>query len=128
MSLTIPVSWGELFDKISILNIKNNRITDSVKTKNIQHELELLLSIRDANTNWSKELESLARSLQQVNETLWDIENNIRDCEKNKNFGNRFVELARAVYITNDRRADLKAMINSLLGSDVVEEKSYQPY
>ncbi len=128
MSLTIPISWGELFDKITILIIKNNRISDPGKLKNIRHELNLLTAIRDADITWSETLEILVGSLQQVNEELWDIEDSIRICEKNKRFGSRFIELARAVYITNDRRAKLKSDINNLLGSEVVEEKSYQAY
>lgn len=128
MAINIPVSWGELFDKITILTIKSNRIADPGKRKNIKRELEQLTAIRDSKISRSDQLTALSSSLQEVNEKLWNIEDDIRLLEKKKDFGNQFVELARAVYITNDRRADLKSQINNLLGSELVEEKSYEPY
>lgn len=128
MSLLVPVSWGELLDKITILQIKSERIGDAAKLQNIRHELALLLSIRDDQTSLPQELDALVVSLRQVNERLWEIEDAIRFCEKKKDFGPGFVELARAVYHNNDRRAELKYQINALLGSSVIEEKSYQSY
>lgn len=122
MALLVPVSWGELLDKIAILRIKNERISDALKRANVQHELDLLNSVRSQSIKESDELEHLESGLREVNEALWEIEDDIRICEKNKDFGDRFVELARAVYKTNDQRADLKYKINMLLGSDVVEE------
>ncbi len=128
MAINIPVSCGELFDKITILLIKNNRITDPRKLKNIRHELELLTSVRDNSITRSEKLEDLVNDLQQTNEELWDIEDSIRIHEKSNDFGKKFIMLARAVYITNDRRSHLKYLINNLLGSEVVEEKSYEDY
>ena len=131
MSLLVPVSWGELLDKITILQIKAERMTDAEKLKNVRHELELLVSVRDREIGASTGLDDLATlvaALRQVNERLWEIEDAIRICEKNQAFGSRFIELARSVYITNDQRAGLKYRINTLLGSQVVEEKSYASY
>lgn len=128
MALLVPVSWGELLDKIAILRIKSERISDETKLANVQHELQLLTSLRSESIKESEQLEDLESGLRKVNEALWEIEDDIRICEKNKDFGDRFVELARAVYKTNDQRADLKYRINMLLGSDVVEEKSYEDY
>ncbi len=128
MSVTIPVSWGELFDKISILSIKNNRIADSGKLKNIHRELDLLCSIRDEQVEMTSKLQILCNLLLEINEKLWNIEDDIRICEKHNEFNDRFLELARSVYLTNDKRSDIKAQINRLLNSDVVEEKSYQDY
>ncbi|MDH3328404.1 MAG: hypothetical protein OEM01_04155 [Desulfobulbaceae bacterium] len=132
MRLLIPVSWGELFDKVTILEIKSSRITDSAKLKNIRNELKLLADIarqaKQQNEVDIVTLEEVSSRLRKANETLWDIENEIRDCEREKNFGSRFIELARAVYKTNDKRAALKFQINKLLGSELIEEKSYQGY
>ena len=132
MRLLIPVSWGELFDKVTILEIKSSRITDSAKLKNIRNELKLLADIarqaKQQNEVDIVTLEEVSSRLRKANETLWDIENEIRDCEREKNFGSRFIELARAVYKTNDKRAALKFQINKLLGSELIEEKSYQDY
>jgi len=132
MRLLIPVSWGELFDKVTILEIKSSRITDSAKLKNIRNELKLLADIARQVKHQNEidiiTLEEVSSRLRKANETLWDIENEIRDCEREKNFGSRFIELARAVYKTNDKRAALKFQINKLLGSELIEEKSYQDY
>ena len=128
MSLLIPVSWGELLDKITILQIKVERMTDAEKLKNVRHELGLLVSVRDREISGSTGLDDLLAALRQTNERLWDIEDAIRICEKKQDFGNRFIELARAVYITNDQRAGLKLQLNALLGSQVIEEKSYESY
>jgi len=128
MHLLIPVSWGELLDKITILQIKSERITDTGKLRNIRHELSLLVSVRNQHSAFPVELKDLIKTLRQANEQLWDIEDAIRLCEKKKDFGDEFIKLARAVYHNNDRRAELKYQINVLLGSSVVEEKSYQSY
>ena len=128
MSISVPVSWGELLDKITILKIKKEKITDPIKLKNISHELNLLITIRDQNIRPSEDLTSLCASLQEVNERLWQIEDEIRLCEKKSTFGDDFVRLARAVYQTNDMRSAYKYQINILLDSEVVEEKSYQQY
>ncbi len=128
MSLLIPVSWGELLDKIAILKIKNEKITDQQKLVNVRHELDLLNRVRGDNVQPDSELVALEEQLYRVNSELWIIEDDIRLCEKNKDFGPRFIELARSVYVTNDRRAQLKYQVNVLLGSEVIEEKSYEPY
>ena len=128
MSLMIPVSWGELLDKLTILQIKQKRMDNKEKLKNITNELMMLCKVRDAQGVGGSELDGLITELHRVNEVLWDIEDEIRVCEKEGDFGNRFVKLARSVYQTNDRRAGLKYQINTLLGSDLVEEKSYEAY
>lgn len=124
----MPVSWGELLDKISILEIKKERILHSDKLKNICHELDLLSAVRNKDMMRVDGIEALCDALKEVNEALWDIEDDIRACEHKQDFGNEFIRLARAVYKTNDRRAELKYKVNALLGSDVVEEKSYEEY
>ena len=128
MSLLIPVSWGELLDKIAILQIKAERMTDTDKLRNVRHELDLLVSVRDREIGKADGFDALVADLRRVNERLWEIEDAIRICEKERDFGSRFIELARAVYMTNDQRANLKYRINTLLGSQVVEEKSYESY
>jgi hypothetical protein len=128
MSLLVPVSWGELLDKITILQIKSERMTDAVKICNVRHELDLLIAVRDQQMVRSDELTALVASLRRVNEQLWDIEDAIRRCEKKKDFGVGFIGLARSVYKSNDQRAGLKYRINALLGSQVIEEKSYESY
>ena len=132
MAIQVPVSWGELIDKIAILEIKSERIADAAKLANVRTELAALAEMRDANLPSDQKvlatLAALTADIKTVNEALWVIEDDIRDCERDKDFGPRFVELARAVYKTNDRRAALKRDINMLLGSALVEEKSYQSY
>ena len=127
-TLNIPVAPGELFDKISILEIKSERIDDATKLDNVRRELELLRGVRDAAGLAHPELDDLTTRLKTVNEDLWDIEDAIRDEERRGEFGDRFVELARSVYRRNDVRADLKKRINLALGSAIVEEKSYADY
>lgn len=121
-----PVSPGELLDKITILEIKAERISDPQKNANVQVELDLL------NTIWAGipevDVDTERNALKSVNEKLWVIEDDIRDEERAKRFGERFVELARAVYVTNDERARLKKVINTKMGSAIVEEKSYSDY
>ncbi len=128
MSLLIPVSWGELLDKITILQIKSERMTDAAKLANVRSELKLLEEVRDRLGGDPDGLAELVADLREVNGRLWEIEDAIRDCEREQVFEERFIELARSVYFTNDRRVDLKYRINSLMGSQVVEEKSYTAY
>jgi len=128
MSVMIEVSVGELIDKITILEIKSERISDPGKLRNVRRELELLQGVRGETIQSGDALNTLSRELRAVNEQLWDIEDRIRERERIRNFDALFIELARSVYRINDRRAELKHRINSLLGSNIVEEKSYQPY
>ena len=129
MSLMVPISWGELFDKLTILQIKMQRIDEPAKRAHIERELVALSAVRDERVPEPEpELDELVVELSSVNERLWDIEDEIRGCEREQDFGSRFIELARSVYRTNDVRADLKYRINVLLGSDLVEEKSYESY
>ncbi len=126
--LQVEVSAGELVDKITILEIKAERIADPDKLANVHRELRSLTATRREALPRSQELDDLTAELRRINERLWEIENDIRDCERKSNFGERFVELARAVYRTNDRRAAAKRGINELLGSELVEEKDYADY
>jgi hypothetical protein len=126
--LTIEISPGELLDKISILEIKAERIDAPEKLTNIRHELDLYQATARDGIPASDDLAALNRELKAANEALWEIEDDIRDCEGRGDFGDRFVELARNVYRTNDRRADIKRRINLLCGSSIIEEKSYTKY
>lgn len=127
-SIAVPTSPGELIDKITILEIKTARIDDPAKRANVAHELDLLTRTRTGTVPPSPELEALTARLRIVNERLWQIEDDIRVCERDKDFGPGFVELARAVYRTNDERSALKREINELLGAAILEEKSYASY
>ncbi|MGE5167640.1 MAG: DUF6165 family protein [Deltaproteobacteria bacterium] len=126
--ISTPVSFGELIDKITILEIKSEQIRDAAKLANVRAELDLL------NATWAQHPASrtdiLAEraELKRINQSLWDIEDEIRLKEKAQDFDARFIELARAVYFTNDKRAAVKRAINLKLGSQLVEEKSYQVY
>ena len=124
----MPVAVGELIDKITILEIKSERITDPAKLRNIRSELRLLVEVRDTHVAPGQTISSLSGELKKVNEQLWDIEDEIRECERRRDFGARFVELARSVYQSNDLRSRLKREINEASGSRIVEEKSYAPY
>jgi hypothetical protein len=128
MPIHVEVSPGELIDRITILEIKLERIKDPGKLKNIRHEYELSLAALHQAVSADARITALHRELRQVNEELWVIEDDIRDHERARNFDDRFIELARAVYKTNDRRAALKRQINDLLHSAIVEEKSYAAY
>lgn len=126
--IAVPVSYGELIDKITILEIKSERIDDDDKVANVKHELELLEETwREASAGLADIVSPRAR-LKSVNEELWDIEDKIRLKEQGRAFDDEFVALARAVYVTNDKRAAIKKEINLLLGSELIEEKSYQDY
>lgn len=126
----VPVSHGELLDKITILEIKAAKIDDNDKRANVRRELDALSAIWApiAAGSSSEDVEDLHAKLREVNEALWDIEDRIRLKEAAKRFDDEFIELARSVYVTNDRRAALKRAVNGAFGSTLVEEKSYQPY
>jgi Family of unknown function (DUF6165) len=126
--LLVEVSAGELLDKITILEIKKERIKDTAKLANIDKELAALERVCKEQILPSAQLNQLIADLKAVNEALWQIEDEIRDCERAKNFCDGFINLARMVYHRNDVRAALKRRVNDLLGSDLVEEKSYKPY
>jgi Family of unknown function (DUF6165) len=123
--ILVEIGAGELIDKITILQIKAERMTDAAKLANVRHELGVLDQARAAHLAPSTEGARLETDLRTVNAALWDIEDAIRECEAAGDFGPRFIELARAVYKTNDRRAALKKEINLLTGASIVEEKSY---
>ena len=128
MLLHVPLSGGEVLDKITILEIKSERIGDAEKLKNIHNELNALRPLVDGEPFNSDEITGLFAELKAINEELWVIEDDIREQEGKRDFGQRFIDLARAVYVTNDRRADVKKRINLATGSDLVEEKSYEDY
>jgi hypothetical protein len=125
--IPIEVAPGELLDKITILEIKSARITDDTKLRHVREELSTLETARDRWLMWSEEVAVLARELRAVNEQLWEIEDEIRLCERARDFGARFIELARAVYRQNDKRVEIKRIINGSFGSLFIEEKSYLP-
>lgn len=127
-TLSTQVSIGEFIDKITILQIKKERIADAKKLHNVMNELETLLATHRANLPPSAHLDELTARLLEVNKKLWDIEDAIRDKELHKQFDAQFIELARSVYIVNDERFRIKREINELLGSRLVEEKSYKKY
>ena len=130
MLIQAPISLGELIDKITILEIKAINITDSAKLKNVTHELDIL-NDKVANLLDSAGINKLAplkASLKNINQELWVIEDDIRDCELAKDFSDKFIQLARAVYFTNDKRAAVKKDINLAFGSELIEEKSYKNY
>jgi tetratricopeptide (TPR) repeat protein len=127
-AVTVEVSAGELLDKITILQIKSERMGDPAKVRNVRVELEALETVRRRALPATPELAGLAAELKAVNEALWQIEDDIRGCERAGDFGPRFVELARSVYRTNDRRSALKRRVNELVGSRLIEEKSYADY
>ena len=128
VNLSVPIGPGELVDKITILEIKSERLASVEKLANVRVELAALVAARDAAIAASDALGRLTAALKDVNEALWQIEDEIRDCERSGDFGPHFIELARAVYRSNDERAALKRQINDLLGSAIVEEKSYAAY
>ena len=127
-NIRVPVSPGEVLDKITILEIKSERMDDPQKVANVRVELKLLQD------TWAEAIEDddvirdLHAQLKEINEALWEIEDDIRDKERAKEFDERFIELARAVYFTNDRRSEVKKKLNLHLGSQIVEEKSYKDY
>jgi len=126
--ILVPISPGELLDKITILRIKAARIDDAEKLRNVRLELDLLEKTWRDSGCAVPEVAADEAELQRVNEALWIIEDDIRDKERAREFDAKFIELARAVYVTNDQRAAAKKRINLALGSRIVEEKSYKPY
>jgi hypothetical protein len=120
-----PIAPGELIDKLTILRLKTENISDAAKLANVYHEQETLQKVADDAIPGSQELTRLWNALYEVNADLWVIEDDIRKCEARNDFGAGFIGLARAVYVTNDERAKIKKQINILLGSDLIEEKSY---
>ena len=127
-SIAIPISPGEVVDRLTILEIKSERISDKTKLVDVHHELGKLLEAAKSAIPDSQDMRALRAKLKAVNEELWVIEDDIRQCERERDFGATFIALARAVYKTNDQRADLKRRINEALGSDIMEQKSYAPY
>jgi hypothetical protein len=123
--ISVEIARGELIDKITILEIKSERITDAARRHHVGTELALLVAARDCTVPGSAELARLATELKEANEALWHIEDEIRPCERDEDFGPRFIAQARSVYRTNDRRAALKRQINERLGCQLIEEKSY---
>jgi Family of unknown function (DUF6165) len=126
--IQVPISPGELIDKITILEIKSERMSDARKVANVRHELGLLKDTWQASDYVRTDISAEWARLKHINEQLWVIEDDIRDQERARQFDARFIELARAVYVTNDERAAVKRLINDRLGSKIVEEKSYADY
>jgi len=126
--IIIPVSSGELIDKISILKIKRRKIVNKSKLQNINKELSLLNKIYKNNFQKNKKILLYEKKLIKINKKLWDIEDKIRFHESKKNFNQKFINLARAVYINNDERSEIKKKINKLTDSHLIEEKSYKSY
>jgi transcriptional regulator of nitric oxide reductase len=124
----VPVSPGEVLDKITILEIKSERMTDPQKVANVRVELDLLQKTWAAAITEDDTIRDLHAQLKEINEALWEIEDDIRDKERAREFDDRFIELARSVYFTNDRRSEVKKKLNLHLGSQIIEEKSYQDY
>ena len=127
-NIHVPVSPGEVLDKITILEIKSERMTDPEKVANVRVELALLQETWSSAVSRDQVIDDLHDQLKKINETLWEIEDDIRDKERMKEFDERFIELARQVYFTNDKRSQVKKELNLQLGSLIIEEKSYQDY
>ena len=126
--IQVPVSPGEVLDKITILEIKSERMDDPGKLANVRRELELLQGAWLQTVDDDETVREIHAKLKSINEDLWEIEDDIRDKERAREFDERFIELARSVYVTNDQRANAKKELNVYLGSEIVEEKSYQDY
>ena len=127
MIISTPVSLGELVDKISILHIKNINIKNDEKLKLIREELELLNQTLNKHIK-KNDIQNYLDLLIEINSKLWVIEDDIRDCERNKKFDQTFIDLARSVYFTNDKRSEVKLEINKKFGSKIIEVKSYEEY
>ncbi len=126
--LLVPVAPGELIDKLTILRLKSERIEDEAKLRNVRHEQKVLMDVVEAQVAVDAPLQTLWDQLYAINAKLWEIEDDIRICERNSDFGDTFIRLARAVYVTNDKRAAVKKEINLHLGSAIIEEKSYEEH
>ena len=122
------VSAGELLDKISILEIKLKKIKDKNNLKEIKKEYKILQKIQNSSIKFDDKIKELFDSIKKVNIKLWNVEDNLRICEKNKDFGKKFIKLAREVYFNNDKRSKIKSKINELLGSNIKEVKQYAEY
>ena len=122
------ISAGELLDKLSILEIKLNKINDPVLLNEVKKEYEILNKTKNKNINFSKEIEFLYKDLKETNEKLWKFEDEIRLCEKNSDFKDKFIQLARDVYFKNDKRSKIKLEINKISGSNIQEVKQYTQY
>jgi hypothetical protein len=126
--ILIPLAPGELIDKITILKIKSERMSDPEKLANVSRELELLRQEQSRHIADDPQITEMQTRLEEVNGRIWDLEDVIRDCDRNKDFGELFLDTARKIYRTNDERAAIKKQINLHLGSQIVEEKSYADY
>jgi predicted secreted acid phosphatase len=127
--MKVDISIGELFDKITILKIKKNKIQDSKKLQNVEKELDILVPLSTPIAlDFGDRLDALVENLADVNLKLWDVEDKLRILEKDKDFGSEFIELARSVYFLNDKRAVIKKEINLMSQSEIVEEKDYVQY
>jgi len=124
----VPISWGELFDKITILQIKLENLTSKDALENVEREIKQLRPILIKYFPENTKAKQLEEELKQINQQLWDIEDKIRDKERNRSFDDEFIQLARSVYIINDERSRIKRKINDVFGSEFVEEKSYPEY
>jgi len=122
------ISAGELLDKISILEIKLEKVKDKIGQEEIRKEYKILKEIQNSSIKLENKIKDLFKSIKEVNLNLWEVEDNLRICEKNKDFGKKFIELAREVYFNNDKRAKIKSEINELLGSNIREIKQYVKY
>jgi len=127
-SIKIDAAPGELIDKITILEIKAERIEDAIKRANVTYELATLTNALNLAIETSGQISDLSRRLKEVNERLWETEDAIRECERREDFGPVFIDLARSVYRLNDVRSEIKRSINTLLGARIIEEKSYSSY
>ena len=122
------ISAGELLDKISILEIKLEKVKDKTNLEEINKEYKILKEAQDSNIETTEKLKALFNDIKEINLNLWDIEDRLRICEKNKDFGQNFIELARHVYLNNDKRSKIKSEINKILGSNIKEIKQYVNY
>ena len=122
------ISAGELLDKISILEIKLEKVKDKTNLEEINKEYKILKEVQDSNIETTEKLKALFNDIKEINLNLWDIEDRLRICEKNKDFGQNFIELARHVYLNNDKRSKIKSEINKILGSNIKEIKQYVNY
>jgi len=128
MTIKVELAYGELLDKLTILQIKSEKIVDASKVANVNKELILLNDLWKSDEKSSADISSEFKALKEINEKIWDIEDGIRDKERAKEFDEKFIELARSVYFSNDKRAEIKRAINLKLGSELIEEKSYSDY
>ena len=128
MTIKVELAYGELLDKVTILQIKSERITDKSKLANVNKELALLNKLWEQDKKSSVDIAKEFSALKEINEKIWDIEDGIREKERVKEFDEEFIELARSVYYSNDKRAEIKRAINLKLGSELIEEKSYSEY